>query len=97
MTFNSQQRKFLKENAHNLKPVVLLGQAGLSDAAVRELDRALTAHELVKIKLNAGEIRKDQAIAAAEATGAELISLTGRIALLFRARTDGSTSFILPD
>lgn len=96
MKLNSQQRSFLKSAARSLQPVVLLGRAGLSDFAIREIDRALTDHELIKIKLNPGGARKEQALAAAEATGAEIIGVTGRTAVLFRARTDGSTSFILP-
>ncbi|NTV93918.1 MAG: YhbY family RNA-binding protein [Thiobacillus sp.] len=46
-----QQRKFLKAQAHSLKPVVMIGGAGLSEAVLKETERALAAHELVKIRV----------------------------------------------
>lgn len=45
-----QQRKFLKAQAHGLKPVVMIGGNGLTEAVLQEADRALAAHELVKIR-----------------------------------------------
>lgn len=45
------QRKFLKAEAHPLKPVVMIGAAGLTDAVLKETERALAAHELVKIRV----------------------------------------------
>lgn len=45
------QRKFLKSTAHELKPVVMIGSAGLTEAVIKEINRALAAHELVKIRL----------------------------------------------
>ncbi|TCJ18204.1 YhbY family RNA-binding protein [Parasulfuritortus cantonensis] len=44
------QRKFLKAQAHSLKPVVMIGGNGLTDAVLKEAERALAAHELVKIR-----------------------------------------------
>lgn len=45
-----QQRKFLKAQAHNLKPVVMIGNAGLTEAVVKEISRSLAAHELIKVR-----------------------------------------------
>ncbi|MFA5082060.1 MAG: YhbY family RNA-binding protein [Hydrogenophilaceae bacterium] len=45
-----QQRKFLKAQAHNLKPVVMIGNAGLTEAVLKEISRSLVAHELIKIR-----------------------------------------------
>ena len=45
------ERKALAAQAHPLNPVVLLGAAGLTPAVLQEIDRALTAHELIKVKL----------------------------------------------
>lgn len=45
------QRKFLKSLAHGLKPVVMIGNAGLSEGVLAEADRALTAHELIKVRV----------------------------------------------
>ncbi len=46
-----KERQALKARAHGLKPVVLLGNAGLSPPVLKEIDRALTAHELIKVKV----------------------------------------------
>jgi RNA-binding protein len=46
-----QQRKFLKAQAHSLKPVVMIGNAGLTEAVLKEITRSLTAHELIKIRI----------------------------------------------
>ena len=46
-----QQRKYLKAQAHNLKPVVMIGAGGLSEAVLKETERSLAAHELIKIRV----------------------------------------------
>lgn len=45
-----QQRKFLRAQAHGLKPVVMIGGNGLTEAVLKETERALAAHELIKIR-----------------------------------------------
>ena len=85
----SRQRSHLRSLAHALDPVVLLGRAGLTDAVVREIDEALEARELIKVRL-AGE--RDERAAAADAiaarTGAEVAGRIGRIAILYRQSSD---------
>lgn len=78
-----------------MSPVVMLGNDGLSDAVIKELDSSIEHHELIKIKLNAGEGRKEQAQEAAQAVHAEVVSVVGRVAVLFRQRPDDSR-YILP-
>ena len=95
MALNSRQRQFLKAQAHSLKPVVMLGSDGLSESVLKELDNSIAYHELVKIKLNAGDDRKEQAQRAADAVSAEVVSVVGSVAVLFRQRPDDSR-FILP-
>ncbi|MGN0915285.1 MAG: ribosome assembly RNA-binding protein YhbY [Succinivibrio sp.] len=95
MSLNSHQRQFLKAQAHSLKPVILLGNDGLSEAVLKELDSSIEHHELIKIRLNAGDSRKEQAELAAKAVQAELVSVVGRVAVLFRQRKEDSR-FILP-
>lgn len=95
MALNSRQKQFLKAQAHHLKPVVMLGADGLSDSVKAELESSIDHHELIKVKVNAGDTRKEQGQACADAVGAELISVVGRVAVLFRQRKDGSR-FILP-
>ena len=95
MALNAKQRQFLKAEAHALKPVVMLGNDGASESVIKELDSSIEHHELVKIKLNAGDGRKEQAAELAQAVHAELVSVVGRVAVLFRQRRDDSR-FILP-
>jgi RNA-binding protein len=49
------QRQYLKGLAHPLSPVVIIGEKGLTEAVLKETERALKAHELIKIKAGSGE------------------------------------------
>ncbi|MBT8144687.1 MAG: ribosome assembly RNA-binding protein YhbY [Gammaproteobacteria bacterium] len=91
------QKKFLRGRGHDLKPVVLVGNAGLTAAVIREINGALTAHELIKVKLRVGD-RDERDIAIAtllEQSGAELVQRVGNTALLFR-RNDEKPRIELP-
>jgi len=46
-----EQRKFLKATAHSLKPVVMIGAHGLTEAVIKEAGVALAAHELIKVRV----------------------------------------------
>ena len=52
MSLSKNQIKYLRSKCHDLKPVVMLGQKGLTEAVLNELDIALDHHELIKIKLS---------------------------------------------
>ena len=95
MALNTKQRQFLKAQAHALNPVVMLGSDGLSENVIKEIDSSIEHHELIKVKLNAGEGRKEQAQQLADAVHAELVSVVGRTAVLFRQDEEASR-FILP-
>lgn len=92
------QKKHLRGLAHALKPVVRLGQAGLSEAVVRETDRALHDHELVKVKAPGGEraARAEVLAALAGATGAALVHRIGNVAVLYRPRPE-LPQILIPD
>lgn len=49
------QRRFLRAQAHSLNPVVLIGDAGLTEAVMKEIERSLHSHELIKIKVASGD------------------------------------------
>ena len=85
----SRQRSHLRSLAHALNPVVLLGRAGLTEAVVREIDDALEARELIKVRL-VGDHDERAALADAIAarTSAEVAGRIGRIAILFRRNPD---------
>jgi RNA-binding protein len=67
LQLTAKQRQALKARSHALRPVVLLGTAGLTDAVVNEIDRALTAHELVKVKVPGDDRAEREALFAAVA------------------------------
>ena len=85
------QRKYLKGLAHGLKPVVLIGQGGLSASVVRAVDAALNDHELIKIKFNAFREKEEKAgITAAieKQTGAQWVGSIGHTAIFYRRHPD---------
>ena len=81
-------KRALRAQAHHLKPVVLVGQHGVSDAVLAEIDIALTAHEMIKMRFRGTE-REDREteIARICATlGCEFVSGIGGTAVLWRAK-----------
>lgn len=85
------QKKFLRGLAHGLKPVVFVGQKGLTAALVREVDGALKTHELVKVKFvdfKEKSQKEEIAAALAEASGAALAGMIGHMAIFYREHPD---------
>ncbi len=82
------QRKHLRALAHPLRPVVQIGEAGLSDAVLAALDSALSDHELVKVRLYQPEDKKGLAEELARRANAELCGLVGHTVILYRAHPD---------
>lgn len=88
---SATEKKALKQKSYALKPLVILGQKGLSEAVIAELETALVAHELVKIKLT-GLGREDYANAMqkiAVQTGATPIARIGRVLTVYRKKLAG--------
>jgi len=83
---SNKQVKFLKAKAHALKPVVRVGQHGLTDAVYKELDIALDHHELVKIKVAADdrEAREAMMLALSSKAHAQIVQAIGGMVVLFR-------------
>jgi RNA-binding protein len=77
------QRRHLRKLAHSLKPVVMIGEAGISSAVESALAAALEDHELVKVKLQGAENKKEIAAQLAKCSGAELCGLVGHTAILY--------------
>lgn len=83
---NTSFRQSLKAQAHHLKPVVLLGAKGLTEAVIAETNIALLAHELIKVKINGAE-KEDRILMANELCQqltAELVQLIGSTAIIYR-------------
>jgi len=97
MALTEKQRKHLRGLGHALKPVIQVGQAGVSEAVLAETDRALDAHELIKVRIAGMERdeRNDALDALAERTRSELVGRIGHTALLYR-RNKEKTRIALP-
>ena len=85
-----RQRAALKARAHHLEPVVQVGQEGVSDAVVAEVDRSLAAHGLIKVKLAGADRESRDALTETlrERTGAAAVQQVGRVLVLWRPRDD---------
>jgi len=81
-----KQRQTLKAQAHGLKPVVLLGSAGLSASVLKEVDRALLAHELIKVKVPGDDRDERDRIftTVADHLSAARVQAIGKLLVLFR-------------
>lgn len=90
MSLTAPQRRYLKSLAHHLDPTVRIGRAGVSAPQIKETNRALEAHELIKVRIDsddAGERGRLAESLAAE-TRADVVGSIGKVAMLFRARTE---------
>lgn len=86
MKLTRKQIKFLKGLAHSLKPVVMIGKEGVSEAVTKEMSKTLSDHELIKIKIRCDE-REDFIKVVGELEGlnqATLVHTLGRTAVFYR-------------
>lgn len=98
MSVTERQKRWLKKQVHHLKPVVTVGQAGLTEPVLEEVHLALDHHELIKVKVNVGDRdMRDEAIAAIAArTGSDIINRIGNTAAFFRANPRKKEPIRLP-
>lgn len=92
MSISKQQRKTLKSKAHHLKPVIRIGQNGVSEGVIAETNIALDTHELIKVQVQQGE--RDERHKAVETlcqqTQAELIHAIGKVFVIYRQKSEQS-------
>ena len=88
----SREKNILQKKAHSLKPVVLIGQHGVNESVITEIDVSLNAHELVKIRCRGS----DKAMFSALCTQienrlhAEIVQKIGSTFVLYRRKTASS-------
>ena len=82
------KKKELRKKAYSLKPFVIIGQQGLTDAVLNEIDFALNAHELIKIRTRGADkkVRSEQCLKIEQKLDAEIIHQIGFIMVLFRSK-----------
>jgi len=92
MPLKANQMRHLRSLAHNIKPVVLLGQHGLTEAVLAEIEQAIAHHELIKVRVPGMDRDDKRAIiqAICETCNAELVQAIGHMAVLFRKRAQDS-------
>jgi RNA-binding protein len=83
---NSKQKSALKSKAHGLKPVIQVGKKGITENLEKELEQALLAHELIKVKFNdsAAESSADALQPLLTRASAELVDMVGHTAIVYR-------------
>ena len=86
MSLSAADKKQYRAIAHNLKPVVIIGDKGLSEGLLEELNRALEQHELIKVKIAIGDRDDRQLIIKEllELTSALEVQSIGKIVVLLR-------------
>ncbi|MBW1809226.1 MAG: YhbY family RNA-binding protein [Deltaproteobacteria bacterium] len=89
------QRRYLRGLAHNLDPVVQVGQNGITPAVITAVKTALLDHELIKVKMEQPLDKKKMAAGLATSSGAELCGLVGHVALLYK-RHPKEPKIVLP-
>lgn len=90
MTLSESQKKFLRGLGHTLKPVIMVGEAGLTDKLHAEFDSTIAHHELIKIRVRVGDRGARDIIVNELCTrnSAELVQRIGNMALLYRQNPD---------
>ena len=89
-TLTNRERAHLKAQAHALEPRVHVGGAGITDALVAEVDSALKAHELIKVKVASDDrvARVAMGDEIAERTAAAMVHRVGKVVVLWRPRPE---------
>lgn len=89
---SQNQKKFLRGLAHGLNPIIIIGSQGVTDNLMAELERALTHHELLKVKMAAGEREERQAVIeyVVKHTKSQLVQSVGKMFVIYRARPKDS-------
>lgn len=86
MSLTERQKRYLRKLGHELKPVVMTGADGLKPSVVAEIDLALSSHELIKVKVRAGDRQaRDELIkTVCNELDAALVMRIGHVALMYR-------------
>lgn len=86
MNLSESNKRFLRGRGHALKPVIMVGDAGLSESLLAEYESTLDHHELIKVRVRAGdrEVRDDIIKDLCSRSAAVLIQRIGNVALLYR-------------
>jgi RNA-binding protein len=90
MPLTSSRRSELRAQAHKLSPVVIVGDKGLTDEVIAEIDRSLKAHELIKVRASSAErdARGTWMETICGKLGAEAVQQIGKVLVIYRQNED---------
>jgi len=90
MKLSESQKKFLRGLGHELKPVIMIGDAGLSESLLKEFCSTIEHHELIKVRVRASdrEMRDNIISDLCKKGSAELVTRIGNVALIFRRNNE---------
>jgi RNA-binding protein len=99
MALIEAQKKYLRGLGHSLKPLIMVGDAGLTESLLAEFESTLTHHELLKVRVRAGDRKaRDEIIDRLCSTAkAELVQRVGNMALLYRENPEKKKKIIIPN
>jgi RNA-binding protein len=100
MQLNSKQIAYLRGLAHSLSPVVMIGNNGLTEAVLKEVDLGLTAHELIKVQVSGDDraVRKTMLDEIATKVNAVVVHHIGKQLVFYRASdtVKASAKIVIP-
>ena len=97
MELTTKQKLYLRNKAHDLKPVVMLGKKGLADTVIAEIISSVELHELIKVKVALEDKEQKDAVAEeiAKLTQTEVVQFIGNNLILFK-QAKKKSKFSLP-
>jgi RNA-binding protein len=97
MKLSESQKKFLRGLGHELKPVIMVGDAGLTESLFNEFCSTIEHHELIKVRVRVGDRKRRDGIISelCEKGSAELVTRIGNVALVYR-RNEENQNIPLP-
>lgn len=98
MTLKESQKKFLRGLGHQIKPTITISDAGLSEPVLREFESTISHHELIKVRVRAGDRENRDAVIGdlCKQGKSQLVTRIGNVALIYR-RNDDEPKIRLPD
>ncbi|MCF6258492.1 MAG: ribosome assembly RNA-binding protein YhbY [Gammaproteobacteria bacterium] len=86
MSLTNKQNKYLRGLSHDLKPVVMIGNSGVTEGVLNELEARLAHHELIKVRISGvdRDERRQMAENLCKESNSELVNTIGHIAILYR-------------
>lgn len=89
MVLTSKQRKILEKQAHDLSPVVIIGQHGVTENLLKMVEDSLKVHELIKVKFNEyKDDKREYSEDIANRTDSNLVRVIGNVAIFYRQNED---------